>query len=354
MDLCLSCKGCKSECPSNVDVAKLKAEFLQQYHDVHGVPFRSRLIAHFARTAQLGSIAPGLYNFLVTNPLTSRLIKHFSGFAVKRSMPRLSRLPLRKWYNKNLKGKSKNSKRTVYLFCDEFTNYNDADTGIKAILLLEKLGYEVIIPQHEESGRAWLSKGLLRAARKIANENISLLKGLVNAEHPLLGIEPSAILTFRDEYVDLADDEQFAAARELSKHVFLIDEFIAAEIKAGHLNKNLFTNEPRLIKLHGHCQQKALSSVTHSATMLSFPENYRVEMIPSGCCGMAGSFGYEKEHYDLSMQIGELVLLPVVRQQPDEVIIAAPGTSCRHQIKDGSGKKALHPVEILYDALLKK
>jgi len=354
MDLCLSCKGCKSECPSNVDVAKLKAEFLQQYHDVHGVPFRSRLIARFNRSAQLGSMAPGLYNFLVTNPVTGGLIKRFAGFAVKRSMPRLSRLPLRKWYDKHVKGKSKNVNRKVFLFCDEFTNYNDADTGIKAILLLEKLGYEVVIPQHEESGRAWLSKGLLRAAKKIANRNISLLKNLVNEEHPLLGIEPSAILTFRDEYVDLADDEQFAAAKELSKHVFLIDEFITAEIKAGRLDKNLFTKEPRLIKLHGHCQQKAISSVSHSATMLSFPENYRVEIIPSGCCGMAGSFGYEKEHYALSMQVGELVLLPAVRQQPEEVIIAAPGTSCRHQIKDGSGKTALHPVEILYDALLEK
>ena len=211
----------------------------------------------------------------------------------------------------------------------------------------------VIIPQHLESGRAWLSKGLLREAKKIANKNISLLKNLVNPENPLLGIEPSAILTFRDEYVDLADDDQFAAAKELSKNVFLIDEFIAEEIKSGRLDKSLFTKESRLIKLHGHCQQKALSSVSHSVTMLSFPENYRVETIPSGCCGMAGSFGYEKEHYELSMQIGELVLLPAVRRQPDEVIIAAPGTSCRHQIKDGCGKRALHPVEILFDALLK-
>jgi FAD/FMN-containing dehydrogenase/Fe-S oxidoreductase len=354
MDLCLSCKGCKSECPSNVDVAKLKAEFLQQYHDVHGVPLRSRLIANFNLSARIGSLAPGLYNFLMTNGFTGNLIKRFSGFAPDRSMPRLSRQSLRKWYSKKLKVKSEKLKRIVYLFCDEFTNYNDTETGIKAILLLEKLGYEVVIPEHDESGRAWLSKGLLRRAKKIANKNISLLKGLVNNENPLLGIEPSAILTFRDEYVDLADDDQFAAAKELSRHVFLIDEFIAAEIKAGRLDKNLFTKEARLIKLHGHCQQKALSSISHSVAMLSFPENYKVETIPSGCCGMAGSFGYEKEHYGLSMQIGELVLLPAVRQQAEDVIIAAPGTSCRHQIKDGCGKKALHPVEILYDALLKK
>jgi FAD/FMN-containing dehydrogenase/Fe-S oxidoreductase len=354
MDLCLSCKGCKSECPSNVDVAKLKAEFLQQYQDVHGIPLRSRLIANFNRSARIGSLAPGLYNFMMTNGFTSRLIKRFSGFAIERSMPELSKQSLLKWYGKYSKGKSKkeNGKRKVYLFCDEFTNYNDTETGIKAILLLEKLGYDVIIPEHAESGRAWLSKGLLREAKKIANKNISLLKGLVSQENPLLGIEPSAILTFRDEYVDLADDHQFEEARALSKNVFLIDEFIAAEIKAGKLDKSLFTKEARLIKLHGHCQQKALSSVSHSATLLSLPENYRVETIPSGCCGMAGSFGYEKEHYTLSMQIGELVLLPAVRQQPLGVIIAAPGTSCRHQIKDGSGKKAYHPVEILYDALL--
>jgi Fe-S oxidoreductase len=353
MDLCLSCKGCKSECPSNVDVAKLKAEFLQQYQDVHGVPFRSRLIANFNRLARFGSMAPGIYNFIMTNAFTSRLIKQISGFAAKRSMPTLAKQSLQKWYDRKVKVKSEKLKRKVYLFCDEFTNYNDAGVGIKAILLLEKLGYEVVIPKHEESGRAWLSKGLLRDAKKIANKNISLLKGMVNKENPLLGIEPSAILTFRDEYIDLADEEQFAAAKELSKNVFLIDEFIAAEIKAGKLDNNLFTKEARLIKLHGHCQQKALSSVAHTATMLSLPENYRVETIPSGCCGMAGSFGYEKEHYTLSMQIGELILLPAVRQQTDEVIIAAPGTSCRHQIKDGSGKKALHPVEILYDALLK-
>src|SRR5450432_3467111 len=352
MDLCLSCKGCKSECPSNVDVAKLKAEFLQQYHDVHGVPFRSRLIANFNRSARIGSLAPGLYNFIMTNSITSRIVKKISGFATERSMPLLAKQSLKKWYGRKLKVNGDGLRRKVYLFCDEFTNYNDAEMGIKAILLLEKLGYEVVIPEHEESGRAWLSKGLLRDAKKIANKNISLLKGLVSKENPLLGIEPSAILTFRDEYVDLANDDQFEAAKLLSKNVFMIDEFIAAEIKSGKLDKNLFTREARLIRLHGHCQQKALSSVADSVTMLSFPENYRVETIPSGCCGMAGSFGYEKEHYSLSMQIGELVLLPAVREQAGDVIIAAPGTSCRHQIKDGSGIKAMHPVEILYDALV--
>lgn len=354
MDLCLSCKGCKSECPSNVDVAKLKAEFLQHYYEANGVPFRSRLIANFNKAAKLGALAPGVYNFMVTTPPFSTMIKRFSGFAIKRSMPTLHKTSLEKWYRKRKRkepAKENVTGRKVYLFCDEFTNYNDTDIGIKAILLLEKLGYEVVIPKHEESGRAWLSKGLIKEAKVIANKNIALLSNIVNKETPLIGIEPSAILTFRDEYIDLADDENFTTAKELAKNVFFIDEFIASEMKRGNISKNQFTKEKRLIKLHGHCHQKALSSVAPSVKMMSFPENYSVETIPSGCCGMAGSFGFEKEHYDLSMQIGELVLLPAVREQPDDVIIAAPGTSCRHQVKDGTGKKALHTIEVLYDAL---
>jgi len=282
------------------------------------------------------------------------LIKNFSGFAVKRSMPELYRTTLRKWYKKHQsqKLKVKNQKSKVYLFCDEFTNYNDVEIGIKAIMLLEKLGYDVMIPDHLESGRTWLSKGLLRKAKSIANKNIELLHSIISADSPLIGIEPSAILTFRDEYIDLADDDKFEAAKQLSKNVFMIDEFIAGEIEKGNIAKDLFTKEKKLIKLHGHCQQKALSSVTSSVKLLSLPENYRVETIPSGCCGMAGSFGYEKEHYDISMKIGELVLFPSVRNSSVETVIAAPGTSCRHQVKDGTGREAKHPVEILYEALV--
>jgi Fe-S oxidoreductase len=352
MDLCLSCKACKSECPSNVDMAKLKAEFLQQYYDVNGVPFRSKLIANFTASAKLGSIAPALYNFFVSNPLTGNLIKRFSGFAVKRSMPHLSGTTLQKWYAKHRKANPAHSGRRVYLFCDEFTNYNDAHIGITAILLLEKLGYEVIIPKHEESGRTWLSKGLVREAKKIINRNIEALAPLISAETPLIGIEPSAILTFRDEYPDLATDENLSAAKTLAGNVLMIDEFIATEAGSGKISQELFTKEKKQIKLHGHCQQKAIGSVAASAALLSLPLNYEVETIPSGCCGMAGSFGFEKEHYDLSMQIGELVLLPTVRKQDAATIIAAPGTSCRHQIKDGADREALHPIEILYQALL--
>lgn len=353
MDLCLSCKACKSECPSNVDMAKLKAEFLQHYYDSNGVPLRSRMIASFSTFSKLGSIAPPVYNFFMTAPGLSNLVKLFAGFAQKRSMPELYKTTLKKWYRKNRRSSVRDEKkRRVYLFCDEFTDYNDTEIGIKAVLLLEKLGFEVIIPEHIESGRASLSKGLIRKAQKIANKNIELLAPLISDETPLLGVEPSSILTFRDEYPDLASDKNLEAALYLKKNTWLIDEFIAKEIEAGRISPDRFTKEHKTIVLHGHCQQKAISSVEHSFKMLSLPENYKVRTIPSGCCGMAGSFGFEKEHFDVSMQIGELVLFPTIRKQAGETLIAAPGTSCRHQIKDGTGKRAMHTVEILYDALL--
>ncbi|HSC54502.1 MAG TPA: FAD-linked oxidase C-terminal domain-containing protein [Phnomibacter sp.] len=351
MDLCLSCKGCKGECPSNVDVAKLKAEFLQHYYDANGVPLRSRLIANFTTSAKLGAIFPAAYNFVMTAPGISTLVKKMSGFATQRSIPTLQKQTLQSWYKKHKPLTASSARKTVYLFCDEFTNYNDTHIGIKAIELLERLGYAVVIPKHLESGRTWLSKGLLRQAKVIANTNISLLSPIINAEAPLLGIEPSAILAFRDEYPDLAIDENFAAANALAKNAFMIDEFLVAELQAGNISANQFTTAKREIKLHGHCQQKAVASVAPTVQLLSLPANYTVTTIPSGCCGMAGSFGYEKEHYELSMKIGEMVLFPAVRNATSETIIAAPGTSCRHQVKDGTGKKALHPVEILWDAL---
>ena len=351
MDLCLSCKACKSECPSNVDMAKLKAEFLQQYYDANGVPFRAQLIARFTQLSRLGMLMPAVYNFMVTNNFTSRIIKKATGFAVNRSLPTLSSQTLHSWFGSNNKRKSVN-KKTIYLFCDEFTNYNDVAIGKKAILLMEKLGYTVIIPKHLESGRTWLSKGMVKKATQIINRNIELLAPLISAETPLIGIEPSAIITFRDEYPDLAEDKWLPAAKELAKNSLLIDEFLAAEMKAGNITSEQFTSDTKEIQLHGHCQQKALSKLSDTVTILSIPTNYSVSVIPSGCCGMAGSFGYETEHFEVSNRIGELVLFPAVRNKKIGTITAAPGTSCRHQIKDGTGVKALHPVEILYDALI--
>jgi Fe-S oxidoreductase len=352
MDLCLSCKGCKSECPSNVDVAKLKAEFLQHYYDANGVPFRSKLIANFTSSAKLGALVPSLYNFAVTNSLIGNTIKKLSGFATKRSMPTMYKTTLQSWFVKHKKRQPITVGKKIFSFCDEFTNYNDTAIGIKAVQLLEKLGYDVSIPDHLESSRTWLSKGLVRKAKEIINKNIELLYPVVTEAMPMIGIEPSAILTFRDEYIDLATDENLEKAKALSKNVFYIDEFIAHEFAAGKIDAALFSSAAKKIKLHGHCQQKSLSNLSDTVAILSIPKNYSVETIPSGCCGMAGSFGYEKEHYDLSMQIGELVLFPAVRSADAETIIAAPGTSCRHQVKDGTGVKAKHPVEILWEAML--
>ncbi len=355
MDLCLSCKGCKSECPSNVDVAKLKAEFLQHYYDANGVPIRSRLIANFSTLAGLASYVPWAWNAILGTPALRRIANRIVGFHPDRTMPLLHNTTVRKWGERRKKeergSKNPSSPSSLYLFVDEFTNYNDVTVGQKAIRLFERLGYQVIIPDHGPSGRATLSKGLLRDAKKLAERNVSALAGLVTAETPLVGLEPSGILSFRDEYPDLVDESLADAARTLAKNALTFEEFMAREIDAKRIRPDQFTDETRLVKLHGHCQQKAVSSLVPGKKALSLPKNYSVQLIPSGCCGMAGSFGYEAEHYQLSMKIGELVLFPTVRQQPTEVIIAAPGTSCRHQIHDGTGRTAQHPAEILFDAL---
>ena len=366
MDLCLACKGCKSDCPSNVDVAKLKMEFLHQYYKENGVPIRSRLVGNFANISKIVSYIPWAYNFVYDTPFLRRIANTVVGFHPDRTMPLLAKKTFMKSYEQRAMSNEKNSVdakthtsyliphtlKKVHLFIDEFTNYNDVEIGIKAVKLLNRLGYEVIIPKHVESGRPQLSKGLLDDAKRLANQNVSLLKDVVTAEIPLIGIEPSAILTFRDEYPDLVDENLLEDARKLSKNVFMIEEFLSNEIEAKRISKSAFTTEKRLIKLHGHCQQKSLSSMVPAKRTLSLPENYEVQLIPSGCCGMAGSFGYEKEHFELSNQIGELVLFPTIRQQNEDVIIAASGTSCRHQIHDGTGRTAKHAVEILFEALV--
>lgn len=348
MDLCLSCKGCKIECPSSVDITKMKAEFLQHYYDANGTPFRSKLVGNFAAQMKLAAVFRPVYNFIFGTPALRKLANRVVGFHPDRTMPLLGNVQLNTWHQKR---KVQNT-RKVYFFCDEFTNFLDSSIGQKAILLLERLGYEVVIPEHLESGRSYLSKGLLRKAAEIANQNISLLSHLVSNEVPIVGIEPSALLTLRDEYKDLASEENKAAAIHLAKHTYTIEEFFAREVAAGNIQSVAFTEKPGQIALHGHCYQKVLSSQNHSVTMLSLPRNYSVEIIPSGCCGMAGSFGYEKEHYAISQKVGELVLFPAVRKMAGEKIIAAAGTSCRHQIKDGTDVVALHPVEVLYEALV--
>ena len=349
MDLCLACKGCKAECPSNVDVAKLKMEFLYQYQKEKGLPLRSWLIGHFADISSLASKIPFLYNLVMGTTWMRRLANRVVGFHPDRTMPLLANQTLRAW----LKGRHTiSSEKSVYVFVDEFTNFNDAEVGRKAVMLLERLGYMVKTIAHPFSGRAYLSKGMLDEAKVLAQKNVDLWAGLISAEVPLVGIEPSAILTFRDEYPDLVSDESVKKAKELASHVYLLEEFIAREMEAKRILPSAFTEEKKLLKLHGHCQQKAMSSLVAAKKALSLPLNFEVQLIPSGCCGMAGSFGYEQEHYDLSMQIGELVLFPTVRAQGMDVEIVASGTSCRHQIHDGTQRHARHTAEVLFDALV--
>lgn len=352
MDLCISCKGCTSECPSNVDMSTLKAEFLYQYQKTNGIPLRSKAFAYINSLNELGSVIPGFSNFFLNNKLTSRLLKKGLGVAPERHLPQISRLSLRKWYKRKYPQLSPiaNPHKIVYLFCDEFTNHNDSETGIKAVKLLHYLGYEVKIVDHAESGRAAMSKGLLDRAKKLAIQNVKTFRGLISKESPLIGIEPSAILSFRDEYPRLVPSDLVEDAKRLKRNCQMIDEFLVREMLADKIKAGQFTDAKRNIVLHGHCHQKSLSSISFSLKLLSLPKNYSVEVIPSGCCGMAGSFGYEKEHYDVSLQIGELVLFPAIRKVDEDTLIAASGTSCRHQIGDGTGRKALHPVDILFEA----
>ncbi|WP_299159820.1 FAD-binding and (Fe-S)-binding domain-containing protein [uncultured Tenacibaculum sp.] len=342
LDLCLSCKACATECPSNVDIASMKAEFLYQYQETNGYSFRSKLFANNVKYNKLGSKFPTLTNFFTNTTIAKKVM----GVATERSVPKLAKQPLNAWLHKH---HVKTSNKSVYLFNDEFTNYYDTEIGKHAVIVLEKLGYEIKYIQHEESGRSHISKGFLKEAKEIANKNITIFKDVITDKTPLIGIEPSAILTFRDEYIRLADDKE--SAKNISKNTFTFEEFLASELKKGNIDISLFSNDTKELKIHGHCHQKALSSTHASFSILNIPKNYKVTIMNTGCCGMAGSFGYEKEHYKVSMQVGEDTLFPKIRNCSSETEIVAAGTSCRHQIYDGTKRIAKHPITILKEAL---
>jgi len=346
-DLCLSCKACASECPSNVDVASFKAEFLFQYHKQHPPSFRDKMMANNAKYNALGSKFPWLTNAV----LQTGLAKKVMGIAPQRSIPKLAPNTLSGWIKKNTSRFEALTQPVgeLYFFNDEFTNFYDVAMGIDGLELILALGYRVHFTPHAESGRSHISKGFLTEAKALANENTSIYKGKLTADCPLVGFEPSAILTFRDEYLRLATDKDGAAA--LAEHCMTIEEFLHREIKQGKLRPAQFTSASKTIKVHGHCHQKALSGISPLFEVLNLPENYAVSIINSSCCGMAGSFGYEKEHYALSMQIGENSLFKKIRKYPASTTLCASGTSCRHQIYDGTSKTALHPVQILRNAL---
>ena len=357
LNSCLACKGCKSECPSNVDMTRIRAELLQHKWDAEGTPLKIWMIARMALFEKLGRTVRPLYNFFATNSLTERLIKSIVHFAAERHIPTLSRYTMHTLVKREqAKHTQPKPKGKVYLFADEFTNNQEAELGLSFARLLLKLGYEVEIPHHVESGRAAISKGCLKLAKKYANKNVDILSPIITEETPLVGIEPSCILSFRDEYPDLVNEDLEEKATSLAKNALLYDEFILREIEAGRITPESFSNDEMEIFLHGHCHQKSLIGIEKTQRVLTtLLQGAKVNVIPSSCCGMAGSFGYEKEHYKKSIAIGEMVLFPAVRKAVKEhkeaegspLFVLAPGTSCRQQILDGTGVKAHHPLEIL-------
>lgn len=349
LDLCLSCKACYSECPSNVDMSLYKSEYYFQYYKNNKRRNRDYIITYFSAFYGYGSYIPFLFNGI--NKVFGPMIKKMAGFHQGRSLPMLGETTLHRWIRKQPYSEAENGKGRLYLFVDEFTNLVDSSIGIKAVKLLSRLGYEVMTLPNQESGRAALSKGMLDRAKKVAGENVRMYDGKIDALTPLVGIEPSAILSFRHEYPKLLRGQEASAAMLIAEHTFTIEEFLYKEIIAGNIQTNQFDNKPRKVLYHAHCHQGALSDVDKSLFVLSFLENTEVERIASGCCGMAGSFGFEEEHFDLSQKIAAQILVPAVRNRAEDSMVCASGTSCRHQILDSTGTYSLHPVEVLYEAL---
>ena len=352
---CLSCKSCKSECPSNVDISKMKGEIMALYHQKMGFSFRDRLFLRFGLMNRIISLWPSGYNWLISTSLIKKALHSVGGITSKRMLPKLSSTTLQKGYSRLMKeeGRTHQNGRRVILLNDEFTNHYSSDVGEKAILLLMKLGYSVELLTVSESGRVHLSKGDIKGAKDILNKLIVRLKSYSNLTIPIVGLEPSIILTFRDESLDLASTQNRADAHELAKQCVTFEEFIALEYDKGLITPSQFTTSKKTLHFHGHCYQKVLEREGVIRKILSIPKNYSVNEINSGCCGMGGSFGYDEKHYELSKNIAELVLLPTIRKTDVTDTIVTSGFSCKHQIEGLIDRKVKHPAEILFEALLK-
>ena len=345
LDLCLECKACKSECPSNVDMAKMKYEFLSTYHEKHGTPLRARFFGGVAGLNRLAALAPRVANKVQEWPATRTLMERVLGIDARRPLPRYADATFLRWF-RSRRPASDGSAGDVLLIADTFTNYQEPDIGKAAVRLLEAFGYRVVVPHLRCCGRPQISKGLLREARASAEYNVEQLLPWVRNGTPILGLEPSCTVTFRDEYADFGLGEP---AREVAANTWLVQDFLAE--RHGAEARLPFSALSREVRLHGHCHQKAVFGTARTVQALKMASGFRVTEIPSGCCGMAGSFGYEREHYDLSLQIGEQSLFGHVRSAPEGALIVAPGTSCRHQLADVLGVRALHPVQALELAL---
>ena len=348
MDLCLECKACKSECESGVDMAKLKYEFLDNYYKTNKRPFRNKFFAHIARFSRLGSRYAALANFGAGSPIGRFFSSAFLGVHPNRQLPKFASPTLAQWFNSRAGTNSKGTtKGTVALFNDTFMNYNYPEIGIAAVELLEAAGYRVQLADSECCGRPMISKGLLDEAAAHARYNVDRLYAFADQGVPIIGCEPSCLLTFRDEYPEFCKDER---AAKVAAHSYMIDEFLAMLHEKGELDL-AFTPLEKKVLFHGHCHQKSLVGTGPSMAALRLPPGYQVELINSGCCGMAGSFGFEKEHYDISMTIGEQVLFPAIRDKGPEWEVAVMGVSCRQQVEHGTGRPARHLVEVLRDAV---
>ena len=347
LDLCLECKACKAECPSSVDMARMKAEWLAQYHRDHGVPLRSSLFGNYGLISRLAQPFAPLANLAINAPLVRKPMESLLGITAQRPFPTFAPQTFTRWYHKRAVPAGPNGRPEVVLFPDCYINFNHPEIGEAAVRVLEALGFHVRLGPDICCGRQAISKGLLGRAR---NQGERLVAGLANATEgfriPVVGIEPSCVLTFRDEYLALLDDRR---RKDLAENSFMIEEFIVNQANGGALPVGLWPNAGR-VHLHGHCYQKALVGTGPSVQSLSL-FGYDVQLIDAGCCGMAGSFGYEAEHYEVSRKIAEDRLLPAIRAAAPEDIIAAAGTSCRGQISDLAGRRAMHPVELMAAAL---
>ena len=346
LDLCLECKGCKGECPSNVDMAKLKYEFLHNYNAAHGTPLRAKLFAHINRLSRLGSRFAPLANLASHTPGLRWLLHQFLGIHKRRPLPSFASRTFPAWFAKRTP--PNNAPRgPVVLFNDTFMNYNVPEIGIAAVELLEHAGFEVILANARCCARPMISKGLLSEAKANARFNVDLLAPYAARGVPIVGCEPSCLLTLRDEYPDLLRDDD---SKAVAANSYLIDEFLMDLHRKGELALN-FSDTSKRILFHGHCHQKALVGVGDSLNILNLPPNFTVEEAKTGCCGMAGSFGFEKEHYDISMAIGSQKLFPLVESKSDDWEIAVMGISCRQQVEHGTSHRPRHLIELLRDAL---
>lgn len=344
LDLCLSCKACKSECPANVDMAKMKAEFMNGWHQEKGSSLKERFFSDAGKLFPLASLTPGIANKVAGSKAGKWVFENFFGIDARRDLPKFAPKTFRSLFKKHQQNGVLKSDQKVVLFVDLFTNYNDPKIGMDAVAVLEKMGFEVVVPKAMETGRPQLSKGFLKEAKFIAKKVLAEFEEYVVAEIPVIGIEPSEILTLRDEFLELCDSEQLPLANKLAQLSFTFEEFVA-----NHKDRIPVPGSTQKVMLHGHCHAKAL--VGNEPTVAALESaGYDVEVLQTGCCGMAGSFGYEKDHYNISQDIGELVLFPALRKnQVNEV--CAPGFSCRHQIKDGVDMEALHPASLIAKAI---